>query len=430
MTYDQRGLTTRQVEVFDKATNRDLTTVTVYDQDGRETLAASPRAFDADAGAGTYSEFATRKFYDAKGQMIRMEQPTDGAEAKQYVHVSYDKLGRTVWTSLPTTQSDPTLVTDLAKTENTYYDPGWIRTMGKNANPNLLFDYNAMGQQTMRLPAKPGTEDDWNQERRTSWTYTVDGQKSSMTDYRGGVTTWQYDLHDNIVKAYDPAGVGSSWDSAVATAATYDGFDEAVETSFKKDTEANWHFTTFEYNKNGMVNLRLENGERDGNGVQTKAPKRVELTYDQSDFMTRQLNLGTTAACEDDERTDTTYFDTGWERQRTMRRRCRRLRRRLLGVEAAPDDELDALRQRQAAHADHEGRQRPDDRGARRRLLQQRAVRGRQPGHRQLPPADLGDGRRRCGRADLHRPRRGALASTPTTPGARSWSTRSGPVSR
>ena len=69
-----------------------------------------------------------------------------------------------------------------------------------------------------------------------------------------------------------------------------------------------------------MVDLRLENGERDGNGVQTKAPKRVELTYDQSDFMTRQLNLGTTAACEDDERTDTTYFDTGWERQRTMRR--------------------------------------------------------------------------------------------------------------
>ena len=163
-----------------------------------------------------------------------MEQPIAGSEAKQYVHVSYDKLGRTVWTSLPTTQSDPTLVTDLAKTENTYYDPGWIRTMGKNANPNLLFDYNAMGQQTMRLPAKPGTEDDWNQERRSTWTYTVDGLKASMTDYRGGVTTWEYDLHDNIVKAYDPAGVGSSWDAAVATAASYNGFDEAVETTLQE----------------------------------------------------------------------------------------------------------------------------------------------------------------------------------------------------
>ena len=62
-----------------------------------------------------------------------------------------------------------------------------------------------------------------------------------------------------------------------------------MESSYKKDNEANWHFTTFQYNKNGMVDLRLENGERDGNGVQTKAPKRVELTYDQSDFMTRQL---------------------------------------------------------------------------------------------------------------------------------------------
>ena len=227
--------------------------------------------------------------------MIRQEQPIKAGRGQAATCTCpTTSSAAPLWTSLPTTQADPTLVTDLAKTENTYYDPGWIRTLGKNANPNLLFDYNAMGQQTMRLPAKPGTEDDWNYQRRTQWTYTVDGHEvvDDRLPGRG---------HDLAVRPprqhhqrLRPGGSRSAWDSTVSTTASYNGFDEAIETSYKKDNEANWHFTTFDYNKNGMVTLRLENGERDGNGVQTKAPKRVELTYDQSDFMTRQLNLGTT----------------------------------------------------------------------------------------------------------------------------------------
>ena len=391
MYYDLRGLTTRQVEVFDNGTGRELTTITQYDQDGREILTASPRAVDADGGAGSYTQFATRKIYDANGQMTRSEQPSKSGEEKSYVHAAYDKLGRTLWTSMPTTETDPAAVSDIAKTENTYYDPGWIRTLGKNANPALLFDYNAMGQQTSRLPAKPGTADDWNYARRTQWTYTPDGQKSSMTDYQGGVTTWEYDLHDNIVTAYDPAGQSVGFDAAVATRATYNGFDEATETSYKRDDESNWKYTE----------LHLRQGRSDRGPARERRARRGRRAgqaaeADRADLRPERLHDPPAQP----------GHDLGLRRRRADRHHLLRHRvgagahaapgqaglwRGLLDVGRAADHELDALRERQAAHADDQGRQRPHDRGAHRRLPGIGSLRGRQPRHRQLPAPPLGD---------------------------------------
>ena len=204
--------------------------------------------------------------------------------------------------------------------------------MGKNANPNLLFDYNAMGQQTMRLPAKPGTEDDWNQERRTSWTYTVDGQKSSMTDYRGGVTTWQYDLHDNIVKAYDPAGSRSlvglgGRDQGRHVQRVRRGDRDQLQEGHRGELAASRRSST---TRTAWSTVRLENGERDGNGVADqgaearRADLRPERLHDPSaEPRARRRPARTTSA------PTRRYFDTGWEQAAHHAPRCRRLRRRL-----------------------------------------------------------------------------------------------------
>ena len=315
MTYDQRGLAVERRETF--STRPELKTVTRYDEDGRETLQASPRAVDADAGAGSYNDYATRSEYDLAGHLVRKLLPKAGAGEQQYVHVAYDKLGRVAWQSLPTIESNPAQVSALAKTQNTYYDPGWIRTLDKNAVPAVLFDYGPLGLQTSRIPAKPGTDADWNYDKRVTWTYTQDGQRATQTERDGGTSWWKYDAHNLMVAAKDPSGADGG-DTAVETKVVYNGFDEATKIRNRKSGEANWSFSAFTYNEDGAPIVRLENGRETDNEVQVDRPRRVELSYDEAGFMLTQLNLGSTDACAGDEKLVMGYTDAGWEKSRDL----------------------------------------------------------------------------------------------------------------
>ena len=142
-----------------------------YDQDGRQVLEASPRAVDADAGAGTYADFATRSEYDAAGRLVRKLLPKQGSGEQHYVHLSYDALGRVEWQSLPTTQAGPDRGSPRwRRPSRPTSTPGggsgrWTRT----PCPALLYDYDALGMQTSRVPAMPGTDADWNYDKRVSW---------------------------------------------------------------------------------------------------------------------------------------------------------------------------------------------------------------------------------------------------------------------
>jgi hypothetical protein len=188
----------------------------------------SPRSYDADAGAGTYPNFTKRSEYDLADRLTRSQLPFDGRDGteRRYTYVAYDKNNRQICTSLPTTATTAAAVTGSAKTAQTYFDPGWVRTLGKTVNPSLRFDYDAMGMQTYRVPDKAGQPGVPDLDNEMSWTYFVDGQKKSMTDRDGNTATWRYDEHNQVVYSFDPTGVHGADDT---------GFDEIAKARYRKD---------------------------------------------------------------------------------------------------------------------------------------------------------------------------------------------------
>lgn len=324
LTYNGRGLATQTVETFSGATGRKLTSRYGYDADGNTVAVYSPRAVDTDANAGLSTDPATAKYttrhdYDPAGRRLKTTLPYDDRDGteRQYVHAAYDKNSRVTWTSLPTTNADPAHVTDAAKTQQSYFDPGWIRTLGKNVNPVLHFDHNALGLQTIRTPAKRSAPGELDVAQQMRWDYFVDGQKKSMTDRDGNSATWTYDEHNQVTGSYDPTGVHGADDKAVDAQATYTGFGEVAKSRHRKQGATAWTFSSFTYNEHGLPTTRLENGEEDTAGTQTKAPKRVRLSYDSADQLVEQIDDGTSlTACKGDTRTISTYWDNGWERTR------------------------------------------------------------------------------------------------------------------
>lgn len=313
--YNERGLVIRNEETF-TAGGRKLTSVYQYDGNGNRTAVISPRSFDADAGAGLYTHFTTRHEYDLADRMTTTTLPSDTRDngERQYIYTVYDKNNRPAWRSLPTTAATAGAVSGSAKTTMTYFDPGWVRRLGKTVNAELLFDYDAMGMQTLRVPDKPGQPGVPDDENKITWTYYVDGQRQTMT--QKDTTRWHYDEHNNVDYMFDPIGVHGADDKAIEAEVSYTGFDEVAKVRHHKDQATTWKFARFTYNEHGLAIERLENGEENTDGTQTKAPKTLRLTYDNADWVREQLDLGTDGTCKDDTRTVTVYWGTGWERTR------------------------------------------------------------------------------------------------------------------
>jgi RHS repeat-associated protein len=306
-------------QLFDGASGRVLTTTVTYDKNGNRISIASPRAVDAADGA-TATSYVTSTDYDANNRPVRTTLPfdsRDGAE-RQYVHNSYDPNGNLAWTSLPTTRSDPSQVDTRAKTTMTYFDPGWIRTSDDPANPMVHADYTAQGWQSERVPERAdGTLDD---SLRMVSEYYSDGTLKSRRDQGSQLTTYGYDLNNNLTTASDLSGVTDPGEKPMDMQNTYTGFDELAKTRFRKQGTTTWTFTDYTYDADGNTTVRRENGEENDAGTQSKAPRRYELSYDGAGWLTQQLDLGVDSTCKDDTRTATQYWGTGQERQRDLYR--------------------------------------------------------------------------------------------------------------
>jgi RHS repeat-associated protein len=320
--YDQRDAPITMTQRLDGATGRNVVSRIEYDKNGNRARVISPRANDAAGGVAPFTTYVTAFTYDAANRLTRMAVPFDSRDGteRQYVHRAYDAGGNMLWASLPVTSADPASVQDSARTVETYFDPGWIRTSKDPVNPKVRFDYTAQGQQAERTPERkdaPGTPDT---DTRMSWTYYDDGQLKQRTDSGGQAATYRYDANNNLTSATSGSGLTDPAEQPVSTQITYTGFDELAKTRSRKQGAANWTFSTAGYDPNGNVTSRAESGEETDAGTQTKPPRSYQMTYDGADWLTLQLDLGTDSGCAGDQRIATDYFDTGWERQREIRR--------------------------------------------------------------------------------------------------------------
>jgi RHS repeat-associated protein len=190
------------------------------------------------------------------------------------------------------------------KTEMTYWDAGWIRTSKDPANPKVRFDYFAQGwQRTRTLDGHPNLG--------MSWDYFPDGLMKERHDRDGGFVSYEYDSNGNLLKAFDQSGVSDDRESPFDIGATYDWLDRPVEVRDKKLSEPGYRTTKYDYDLNGNVEVREDQG------------RRHTFTYDQADWLRTQIDEGTDAAtCSDDRRIVNDWGATGWESERTIRRGC------------------------------------------------------------------------------------------------------------
>jgi RHS repeat-associated protein len=326
LSWDERDLRVRSEELFDQSTGRELVTLLEYDGNRNVIREIKPRAYDDANGSGTYTNYVTKYVYDKADQLVRRDLPFDSRDGseRQYEHRSYDGNGNLAWISLPVTNSDPVQVADTARTRMTYWDPRWIRTSDSPSDPKVSFDYAAQGFQTRRAPDKkgqPGVEDD---KRVMLWAFYDDAMLKERDDLDGNPSTYKYDADNMLTSALDASGVHGADDSPMQTEAIYTGFDEPLKVRHKHQKDTTWTFTRYRYDPNGNADRRFENGKETGADIntatQTAAPREYRLSYDEADWLTEQLDLGTDSACKDDSRTVTSFWATGWERTRRIYR--------------------------------------------------------------------------------------------------------------
>ncbi len=321
VTYDQRNLPTRIVQPFSTGTGgRPITTLIEYDPVGNRSRLISPRAFDVANGGPTFTQYVTRYAYDALNRLSRVDLPTDAAYPTQlYVHNAYDAIGNLAWNSLPVTTASAASVPAASKTQMTYWDPGWIASSdAPDTTPRVHFDYRAEGWQSLRTPE--AASGGLNLAEQQIWTYFGDGMLRERKDRGGQLTSYAYDANNNLNTALDAAGITADDRSPVDVQATWDSLDRLTKVRSKEEDAANYRFTTYAYDLNANVTRRDDDGIETPTGTLVTAARRNDYTYDAADWLTTQLDYGTSSGASDDQRITNTFTPNGWEASRLVAR--------------------------------------------------------------------------------------------------------------
>lgn len=335
--YEQRNLPVEVRQPFIVAgmagDPRSVVTRLEYDPVGNRSRLITPRAVDADGGAGLYAEYATTYEYDALNRLVRTLLPTSSTfPAQQYVHAAYDPNGNLTWSSLPTTDAAPPATAAgqaEAGTLVSFWDPGWVATSkSPDTTPRVHFDYTAEGWQAMRVPERASGE--LNLAEQMFWSYFADGMLRERSDRGGQRTTYTYDANNNLTAAVDAAGLTAATRTPIEVLTDYTGLDQVLKTRSREVPAAGqpigsvpYTFTKFSYDRNGNVEVRVDNGTQAYGSTTESGGRRQEYVYDTADWMTTQFDRGpdsTSGAWSDDQRIRNTFLATGWEASRIVER--------------------------------------------------------------------------------------------------------------
>jgi len=272
---------------------------TVYDANGNVVQSFSPRAVDcalvaACEPSGTLN-YVTTNHYDSLNRLIRQDlpvntnNPTSPDATQYYIHRAYDFNGNLRFVSLATSVSDPTQVSAGAQTVNVYFDPGWIASSQVGTNTLIRYDYNGKGQQTCRRPLLACTTSDTS--NGVLWSYLPNGKLASRIDQQGQPVSYVYDADSNLVSSHDASGLVSAGQTRVDTQNAYDDLDRLVRSDLKKQSDANWTFSSFAYDLNGNITDQNQNGlESSPNGALVKDGHKLHSDYDSANLLTQQID--------------------------------------------------------------------------------------------------------------------------------------------
>jgi RHS repeat-associated protein len=314
-TYDQLNRKTRVDKPFMSGHN--ATTLTIYDQDGNVSKTISPRAYDASTDKATFTRFVTAYHYDADHHLTRTDLPYDptstdpNQNTEYYLHRAYDADGHLIWSSLPVTTTDPTQVGASSKTILQYFDPGWIYTSQDPGQPRIHFDYDASGRQTKRTPENSSGVVDTSQ--TTTWDYFPGGLLKDIVDQQGQQITYTYNADNLLTATHDASGLTSSVAVPVDTQNTYDDLGRLTREDLKKTSDSSWTFNSYGYDANGNVTDATENGvESSPGGTVSNAGRTLHYDYDQANWLTDQIDYGTSSAASDDTKVINSFLANGW----------------------------------------------------------------------------------------------------------------------
>jgi RHS repeat-associated protein len=175
-TLDARGQTAEVRVPFrdDNGTVVFNTTRFSYDENGNQTKVISPRA----VAAGTTDAFVSQTRYDQVNQVTAQLTPFDPNDSRydkpNETDYTYDPAGRLTKVSAPPSQGQ----TVRNDTTYTYFDNGWTATSTDPWDIVTSYDYDELGQQTVRTLTSAGG----SSSRSMSWDYYPDGKVRTRTD--------------------------------------------------------------------------------------------------------------------------------------------------------------------------------------------------------------------------------------------------------